>query len=308
MEQGEVANKCGAIGYCGLKITVHIYKSRFLVRGEVWYDHEPDGTPVDWVLYRQRSQPVPGATAELYYTIVLDLRQTSEALLKAMSKSAVYKIRRAGSRDRVHDECRGRAGLEELNNFEEQYAVFASTKGLDPLDRPLLSQLAVDGFLEISIARDAAGKAVVYHVYYRDRRRSCLMHSVSLYHLLTDSSSRNALGRANRYLFWQDILRHQAQGLETFDFGGWYPGQTDQSLLDINRFKEEFGGKITREYNCQQVRSLKAQIVLRAAAILTRGRRISAQFRLAGKTFWLDNPRLFGTARAPLPLRSGSPV
>src|ERR1043166_6581303 len=100
---------------------MHIYKSRFLVRGEVWYDHEPDETPVDWILYRQRSKPVPGARWEHFYTIVLDLRQSSEALLGAMSKSAVYKIRLAGTRDQVRCECPGRAGLEELENFEQIY-------------------------------------------------------------------------------------------------------------------------------------------------------------------------------------------
>ncbi len=287
---------------------MHIYKSRFLVRGEVWYDHEPDQTPVDWVLYRQRPQPVPGAAWEYFYTMVLDLRRSSESLLGAMSKSAVYKIRRAASKDRVQCECRGRAGLEELDSFEQTYAVFAAIKGLDPLDRPLLSQLAKEGFLEVSVARDTQGKPLVHHVYYRDRGRSCLMHSVSLHHTLAESRARNAIGRANRLLFWQDILRHKGDGLHTFDFGGWYPGRTSQALLDINRFKEEFGGRIVCEYNCQEVRSLKARIVLGAAAILNRGQRISEQLRLSGGTFSRRTRRLFGTGRSPLPLRSGSSV
>ena len=285
---------------------MHIYKSRFLVRGEVWYDHEPDQTPVDWILYRQRSRPVPRARCKNFYTIVLDLRESSEALLGAMSKSALYKIRRAGARDRVQCECQGRAGLEELDSFAQTYAVFAAIKGLEPLDRPLLTQLAKDGRLEVSVVKDALGKALVHHVYYRDDRRSCMMHSVSLHEMLADSGARNAMGRANRFLFWQDILRHKAQGLETFDFGGWYPGQADQALLDINRFKEEFGGRIALEYNCQQMRSLKARIVLGAAAILTRGQRISAQLRRAGGTFPLGTRRLFGTGPTPLPLRSDS--
>jgi len=287
---------------------VHTYKSRFLVRGEVWYDHEPDETPVDWILYRQRSQPVPGATWEFFYTMLLDLRQSTEALLAGMSKSNVYKIRRARSRDWIECECRGQVDLEELDNLEQTYAVFAAIKGLDPLDRGLLSQLAKDSVLEVSVARDAKRKPLVHHVYYRDNRRSCLLHSVSVHHMLADSAARNAVGRANRFLFWQDILRHKAQGLETFDFGGWYPGHKDQTLLDINRFKEEFGGRIAREYNCQEVRSLKAQIVLGAAAILSRGRRISTHLRLAGRTFWLGNSRLLGTGRAHLPLRSGASV
>jgi hypothetical protein len=29
-----------------------VYKSRFLTRGEVWYDEEPDGVRVDWIYHR----------------------------------------------------------------------------------------------------------------------------------------------------------------------------------------------------------------------------------------------------------------
>ncbi len=287
---------------------VHIYKSRFLVRGEVWYDHEPNHTPVDWIFYRQRSRPVPGAPWRYFYTILLDLRQSAEALLGAMSKSAVYKIRRAGARDRVVCDCRGGAVSEALDEFENAFERFAAIKGLEPLDRPLLDQLAKDGFLEVSVARDATGRPLVYHVYYRDRRRSCLMHCVSLYQMLTESSARNALGRANRYLFWQDALRHKAEGLETLDFGGWYPGQTDQALLDINRFKEEFGGVVTREYNCRQIRSLKGWIVLRMAALLDRGRRFSARWPLVERPLPASTSRIPGALPTPELLMADSSV
>jgi len=284
---------------------VHIYKSRFLVRGEVWFDHEPDHTPVDWILYRQRSRPVPGARWEFFYTILLDLTQSAEDLLGAMSKSAGYKIRRAGERDGILCESRCPASFEDLDEFEKTYERFAAIKGLEPLDRPLLNQLVKDGALEVSVARDAKGLPLVHHVYYRDGRRSCLMHCVSLYQMLAESSARNAMGRANRYLFWQDALRHKEEGLEIFDFGGWYPGHTNQALLDINRFKEEFGGRITREYNCQQVCSLKAWLLLRIAALLGCGRRISARFPLVGRPFTLRRPRLVGVGASPAPLLAG---
>jgi hypothetical protein len=48
---------------------MHIYQSRFLVRGEVWYDDEPDSRFVDWILYRQRSQPVPGTRCKPFYPL-----------------------------------------------------------------------------------------------------------------------------------------------------------------------------------------------------------------------------------------------
>jgi hypothetical protein len=287
---------------------VHIYKSRFLVRGEVWYDQEPDQTPVDWVLYRQRSRPVSGASWDYFYTIVLDLRQSSQGLLGTISKSAVYKIRRAAERDGIVCECHSRANLGDLDWFERAYARFAEMKGLDSLDRPLLSQLAKEGFLEISVAKDAHGKPWVHHLYYRSRHRSCLMHCVSLYQEVAESSARNAIGRANRYLFWNDVLRHKEQGLETFDFGGWYPGRTNQALLNINRFKEEFGGKIKREYNCREIRSLKGWIVLRTAKIMGYANQMSTRLKADKGPFSAQTLPGMGGPPPKVPFSAGSVV
>ncbi len=253
---------------------MHIYRSRFLVRGEVWFDHEADQTPVDWIFYRQRSRPVPGARYKRFETRVLDLNQSSQALLEQMSKGTSYKIRRARDRDGVRAECLDPSRPGVLDHFERTYERFAALKGLSSLDRPLLDELAKERFLELSVVRDAAGQPLSYHAYYRDANRSCLLHAVSLYQTLSDSGARNVMGRANRYLFWCDILRHQADGLRTFDFGGWYPGKTDAQLLEINHFKEGFGGRVVQEYNCQQILSLKGGIVLRCAALLAAGKHL----------------------------------
>jgi len=249
---------------------MHIHKSRFLVRGEVWYDDERSETPVDWILYRQRSQPVPATKWKLFYTILVDLFQSREALLMAMSTSNAYQIRRARDRDRIICECPKSVSRQLLDTFTETYKRFASIKHLPPLDRPFLDQLADDGRLEVSVAKDSSGAPLVYHVYYCGPNRCCLLHTVSLYQALSDSAARNTMGRANRYLFWSDMLRNREHGLKFFDFGGWYPGNTDQDLLDINRFKEGFGGRIVREYNCEEIVSLKARVVLSFASLLGR--------------------------------------
>src|SRR2546428_94505 len=95
--------------------------------------------------------------------------------------------------------------------------------------------------------------------------RATQLHSPSLYPGLSASATRNRIGRANRYLFWNDILRFKEQGLKWFDFGGWYPGTTDQTLLRINQFKKGFGGDLLREYECEQIVSLKGWLVLNVA-------------------------------------------
>jgi hypothetical protein len=247
---------------------MHIYRSRFLLRGEVWYDGEPDNSAVDWVVYHQRPSPVPRARWRYFYTLLVDLCQNTEELLGQMSSSTAYKIRRARDRDAICcQSCdTGKPGV--IDEFEQVYNRFASHKGLSMLDRAEVDQLAKAGVLEMSVAKDSGSKPLAYHAYYRGKGRSRLLHSASLYREVDDSAARNTIGRANRYLFWCDMLRHQEQGLKYFDFGGWYPGKTDEGLLEVNRFKEGFGGRVVREYDCEQIRSLRGWIVLTAAGLL----------------------------------------
>src|SRR2546430_6597108 len=58
-----------------------IYSSRFLTRGEVWFDEEPGNIrSLDWILYNLRSSPAPGARWRYFYNYVIDLTQSAEQL------------------------------------------------------------------------------------------------------------------------------------------------------------------------------------------------------------------------------------
>jgi len=93
----------------------------------------------------------------------------------------------------------------------------------------------------------------------------------SLYPTFTDSARRNFSSRANRYLTWTNILRYKEEGLRAFDFGGWHLG-TDPAMLSINDFKRGFGGRVIREYQCEQVLTLKGRVVLCVARLLSQAR------------------------------------
>jgi lipid II:glycine glycyltransferase (peptidoglycan interpeptide bridge formation enzyme) len=63
-------------------------------------------------------------------------------------------------------------------------------------------------------------------------------------------------------------MRFQSEGEEIYDFGGWYAGKRDQKRLGINRFKEEFGGKIIRNFICESGVTLKGKIFLQVRRLL----------------------------------------
>jgi len=253
------------------------YRSRFLTRAEVWYDNEPDDTPsVDWILYFRRSHPIPGATTKLIYTYAIDLTKSHDQLLVNLNKDTAYKIRRARERDHILCKCCNPRDETVINQFEQMYNTFATVKGLAPLDRTRMESMAVAGVLDMSVAEDQQGNALVYHANYRDRHRATSMELPSLYRKLSDSAERNFIGRANRYLTWSDILRYQEQGLKCFDFGGWYQGN-DPEMLKINDFKKGFGGQVVREYQCERILTMKGWAVLHAAGLLKQARLLSSR-------------------------------
>lgn len=266
---------------------MYICKSRFLRRGEVWFDEEPGDTrSVDWILYQQRSQPVPGSRWRYFYTYVVDLTQPVEQLQRQLNTDTAYKIRRARERDKIICVTCNGSDAAVLDAFEEIYNAFAGTKGLPPLERGLINSMAAAGVLDLSVAKDLQGNALVYHANYHNGRRARSLYLPSLYRNFSDSAARNFVGRANRYLTWSNMLRYKDQGLTCYDFGGWYPGTTDQARLKINEFKRGFGGQVLREYECEQILTIKAWLVLNVARWVCR----SPRKERATETLPVSNP------------------
>ena len=45
------------------------------------------------------------------------------------------------------------------------------------------------------------------------------------------------------------MLHYKQQGYHLYDMGDWYAGKDNESLMRINQFKEEFGGRVVCEYD-----------------------------------------------------------
>jgi len=116
--------------------------------------------------------------------------------------------------------------------------------------------------LDLSRVSDSTGAGLVWHAHYRAPDRARGIYSASLLGMATDPSVRGLIGRANCHHTWCDILRFQQQGLTVYDLGGWYGGAEDQEKLRINRFKESFGGVLTREFNAETAVTAKGRLAL----------------------------------------------
>lgn len=213
----------------------------------------------------------PRAPATSFFTILIDLERDPAALLAAMKDGTRSRIRRAGARDGLTYVAAHPPDATSLERFCALYDRFAAGKALPPADRGHLRRLAEAGALDLSCVR-CAGEDLVWHAHCRDGRRATLLASASLFRALGDSAARNLVGRANRWHHWRDMLRFRAGGLQVYDFGGWYPGADDRERLDINRFKEEFGGTVVEQFNCEVPLTLRGRLALRLRDWLRSGR------------------------------------
>lgn len=210
----------------------------------------------------QQVRPLGRMVCREFYTILLDLSRGEGELFSGIKKGTRYEIRRAEAKDGLAYEAFDAGGHEALAEFGDFYDRFAAQKGQPQLNRQWLSAMAGAGLITLTRVSGGAGEPLVWHAYRRGRNRVTLLHSASLYRATTDRALRGKVGRANRYQHWRDILRFKAELVGLYDMGGWYKGETDEERLRINRFKEEFGGKVVRNYICERGLTFRGRLFL----------------------------------------------
>jgi hypothetical protein len=248
---------------------VIVYRKKFVRIAEGWFGEEPDAAGADIIRCFQRDAMQAGALCREFYTILIDLTRDTDALLASMKQGCQYKIRRAEARDDLVYECANAARADLLARFCDLYDEFTPRKSLPPLDRAWLALMAETGCLYVSRVSDgASNNELTWHTYYLSHGRATLLHSASATPPDADASARNRIGRANRFHHWQDMLWFKEGGARLYDLGGWYSGDTDARRLGINRFKEDFGGGIVKNYINERALTFKGKLFLRARQTL----------------------------------------
>lgn len=247
------------------------YRKAALRIAELWFNEEPDQLRFDIVRYFQRSAPLSQGKWTSFFTILVDLRQSTNVLLDNMTKDTRYEIRRADSRDRLTYHIWMPADHECLARFASFYSEYSAQKEPIQKGHGRLTELARMNALVLSEIRDESGESLVWHAYYFTKDRVRLLHSASFLRNTDDSARKSMLGRANRFHHWRDILAFAERSVLFYDFGGWYEGKTDAKRLNINRFKEEFGGKVVVDYNGQVGITLAGKAALWCYAHMRKG-------------------------------------
>jgi hypothetical protein len=248
------------------------YRSKGLLVAEIWFDEPTEGIRADIIRYHQSQASVPDAVSTPFYTPVIDLAPAEKDIWKALQNNTSYEIRRARERDGVRCGVWDGVAPGFLSRFRSVYDAFARQKALPLLPWQGLQRLADARILDVSCASCAHEGDLVFHAHILACGRARLLYSASLFRNSTDRVFRALVGRANRLLHWEDMIRFKSFGFEAYDFGGWYDGNTDEEKLKINAFKEGFGGRIEKDFNAEVLISFKAKIFALVAQLVGRRR------------------------------------
>jgi len=208
------------------------------------YDHPATSDAGRLAVYYQCQsvRPVFGFHREAKFTIITDLKPAAESILAQFEKNTQYEVRRA-MKDGVQFEV-----VVERSEFHNFFGEFALSKNLPAMEGRQLAaywpNLIVTGAL-----LDVKWAAMHSYLYDGHKKRAVLLHSASLFRNEGESQKRSMIGRANRLLHYQDMLRLKERGAELYDFGGYAKDTQDPDLAGINDFKAGFGGVIIEESN-----------------------------------------------------------
>lgn len=199
-------------------------------------------------IFIQAKKPLRGFKP--FCSHLINLSYTHQALYDSISKSTRYKINRA-ERNRVEPSYDSFPTETTIAEFKRFYDRFAKTKALISCNSRKMGVLAENNALLLSYAVNPSGVPLVGHAYIIDKElgRIRLLYSASHFRDSLSTTERNAIGMANRFLHWQDILYSKNDGYNTYDLGGVAPASSDPQKKAIARFKSEFGGMPITEFN-----------------------------------------------------------
>ena len=182
-------------------------------------------------------------------TLVNDLTETEEDLMARFKKNTKYEIKRSAKEGSYAQFLSGDALLEKkeiLARVDKAHAQMFADKGKkSKREYPTMLAAAKAGMLMVSVGYLADGRECAYHVYIIGNGTARLLHSISVFRGANSNEDRNAIGRLNRFLHYEDMLHLKQQGYTVYDWGGY---SEEEQLKSISDFKKAFGGEITQIY------------------------------------------------------------
>lgn len=136
----------------------------------------------------------------------------------------------------------------ELNAFIDLFDDFARLKNIRKAEKHRLKAYQQNKILAVSFVKQN-NEFICINFYRVTKERAANLYTFHLKHKDKNDLSASHFGRAHRALHWLDIKHFKDLGCKHYDFCGWYNGKEDESLLSINKFKEQFATNKIKEYS-----------------------------------------------------------
>jgi hypothetical protein len=211
-------------------------------RKEIWFQKKPFLTDMmSFNLFQQcsGSQKIFGFKREDYFTKTIDLKRTDGEIFSSFSKTTKNQINRAG-RENVQFEIEN-----DVDFFIDFYNEFAKMKKL-PLIKDQLYFRDQNCFRITKATFE--GETLVMHSYLLDKTNKLARIHMGGSHY-RERDDKHLIGRANRFLLFQDMLYFKKEGFTVFDLGGYGLNTDNEEIRKINDFKDQFGGVIEYQSN-----------------------------------------------------------
>lgn len=178
------------------------------------------------------------------YSLIIDLSQDEDDIMRYFSQTRRYETKRAMERDNLHTDFYKPVNLAECKQFIEFYNQFAQTKGLANISEEKINALVKSERFIVAKISSHENEILCMHGYIADKEsnRVALYTSSSLFREKKDIA--NLTARANGLLHYKSMLHFKDEGYLIYDFGGAYMGNDDIQLQNITKYKMSFGGKL----------------------------------------------------------------
>lgn len=177
---------------------------------------------------------------EKIHTIYVDLTQDDETIFSNIEKNIRREINFCIN-NHFDFEI-----VETRERFISFFNDFAILKKIRPVNRKFID--ATSGCSLIT-AVNYQGQTLAMHYCLIDKDKKLARGIYSANIRLDTQLDPSLIGRANKFLFYKDLLYLKQLGINIYDFGGYSMDTKNKDLSGINSFKKRFGGKIEELHN-----------------------------------------------------------
>jgi hypothetical protein len=183
-----------------------------------------------------------------YHTKYIDLTIEIDKIKSLFSKTVKLHINRA-TKDGVVFELFPIETKESKEFFIDYYNQFANDKGLS-FSLTLQDIEELDEYFIVTCAK--YNKTILsLHGYIMNKETNMIIfgHSASHFRFLDEDTiiNRNFIGRANRFLHFQDMIYFKNLGFKIYNLSGYKLNTTIVDLLNVNKFKDGFRGELVEQ-------------------------------------------------------------